>query len=81
MIFGKLGGEQIAEAEIPIEQFEQSVPYYTLGAWLNLLLPLLILIWYYLKKRGEMTKKTFWMLLFIFIIWGLLTMPIGFTMG
>ncbi|KKU25133.1 MAG: hypothetical protein UX37_C0030G0006 [Microgenomates group bacterium GW2011_GWA2_46_16] len=81
MVFGKLGGEQIAEAEIPIEQFEQAVPYYKLGAWLNLLLPLLILSWYYFKKRGQMSKKTFWILLLIFIAWGLLTMPFGFKMG
>src|SRR3989338_1870914 len=79
--FGKIGGESIAEAEIPIEQFEKEVPYFKLGAWFNLLLPLLILIWYYIKKKGEMTKKTFWILFMIFILWGLLTMPIGFEMG
>ncbi|MBI5401411.1 sulfite exporter TauE/SafE family protein [Candidatus Wolfebacteria bacterium] len=81
MAFGKLGGENIAEAEIPIEQFEQTIPYFQLGAWFNLLLPLLILVWYYFKKRGEMSKKTFWLLLLIFIAWGLLTMPFGFEMG
>lgn len=81
MVFEKLGGGKITEADIPIEQFEGTVPYFKLGAWFNLLLPPLILIWYYLKKRGEMSKKIFWILLFIFIIWGLLTMPIGFKMA
>lgn len=81
MVFGKLGGESIAEAEIPIEEFETAVPYFKLGAWFNLLLPLLILTWYYLKKKGDMSKKTFWILFAIFILWGLLTMPIGFAMG
>lgn len=81
MFMSKIGGEQIAEAEIPIEQFEQAVPYYKLGAWLNLILPSLILIWYYFKKRGAMSKKTFWALLAVFLLWGILTMPIGFKMG
>ncbi|MCL4416996.1 MAG: sulfite exporter TauE/SafE family protein [Actinobacteria bacterium] len=81
MVFSKLGGESIAEAAIPIEQFEQAVPYYNLGAWFNLLLPPLILFWYYLAKKRAMSKKTFWILLIIFIIWGLLTMPIGLKMG
>lgn len=80
MIFGKLGGEQIAEANIPIENFEAGVPYFRLGAWLNLFLPLIILTWYYFKKKGAMSKKTFWILFLIFVAWGLLTMPIGFEM-
>ena len=80
MLFAKIGGESIAEADIPIEQFEEAVPYFKLGAWINLLLPPLILIWYYFKKRDAMSKKTFWILLTIFILWGLLTMPIRFNM-
>lgn len=80
MAFGKLGGEQIAEADIPIEEFETAVPYFQLGAWINLFLPLTILTWYYFKKRGSMSKKTFWTLILIFVAWGLLMMPIGFTM-
>lgn len=80
MFFSKLGGESIAEAEIPIEEFEKAVPYFKLGAWFNLLLPLLILFWYYFGKKREISKKTFWILLIIFIIWGLLTMPFGFKM-
>ena len=81
VFFEKLGGGKIAEANIPIEQFEQTVPYFKVGAWLNLLLPSLILIWYYFKKRGGMSKKTFWTLLAIFLLWGILTIPIGFKMG
>lgn len=80
VFFGKLGGEQIAEANIPIEEFEAEVPYFQLGAWLNLFLPLTILTWYYFKKWGEMSKKIFWILFLIFVAWGLLTMPIGFEM-
>ena len=76
MFFSKLGGQSIAEANIPIEQFEEAVPYFKLGAWINLLLPPLILIWYYFKKRDAMSKKTFWALLAVFLLWGLLTMPI-----
>ena len=80
MAFSKVGGQSIAEAEIPIEQFEKAVPYFKLGAWFNLLLPVLILFWYYFGKKREMAKKTFWILLIIFIVWGLLTMPLGFKM-
>ncbi len=75
--FGKLGGPRITEADIPIQQFEQAVPYYRLGAWFNLLLPIVILLWYSLKKKGEISKKTFWILAIIFVLWGLLTFPIG----
>ncbi len=81
MIFAKIGGQSIAEANIPIEQFEAEVPYLWLGEWLNLLVPPLILIWYYFKKKGEMSKKTFWALLFVFVFWGLLTMRFGIKMG
>lgn len=81
MAFSKLGGQSIAEAEIPIEEFETAVPYFKLGAWFNLLLPLLILFWYYFGKKRTMSKKMFWILLIIFIIWGFLTMPFGFKMG
>lgn len=81
MVMGKLGGAKIAEANIPIEKFENAVPYFKVGAWINLIVPSLILIWYYFKKRGAMSKKTFWALLVIFLLWGLLTMPIGFKMG
>lgn len=80
MVFGKLGGEQLAEAEIPIGEFEAEVPYFQLGAWINLFLPLAILTWYNVRKRGEMSKRTFWILFLIFVAWGLLMMPIGFTM-
>jgi cytochrome c-type biogenesis protein len=76
-IMGQLGGEKLAEAEIPIEEFEKTVPYLNLASWFNLILSPLILIWYYFKKRGEMAKKTFWILLFIFIVWGLVTMSFG----
>lgn len=80
MVLGKIGGEQLAEANIPIEEFETGVPYFQLGAWINLFLPSMILTWYYFKKQGEMSKKTFWILLLIFVAWGLLTIPIGFEM-
>lgn len=78
LFFGKIGGASVAEAEIPIEQFEKEVPYFQIGAWINLLLPPLILVWYYVRKKGEMSKKAFLILLSVFILWGLLTMPLGF---
>ncbi len=74
--FGKIGG-RVTEANIPIQQFEQAVPFYKAGAWVNLLLPLAVLVWYYLRKKGEMSRKTFWILAVIFVLWGLLTLPVG----
>ncbi len=80
MLFGKIGGN-VTEANIPIQQFEKAVPFVWLGAWINLFLPPLVLLWYYLKKKGAMSKKMFWILLFIFVLWGLLTMRFGIEMG
>ncbi len=80
MLFGKIGST-VTEASIQIQQFETAVPFVWLGAWINLLLPPVILIWYYFKKKTAMSKKTFWILLSIFLLWGLLTMPIGVDMG
>ncbi len=79
MIFGKIGSK-VTEANIPIQQFETAVPFVWLGAWINLFLPPLVLVWYVFQKKGVMSKKIFWVLLFLFILWGLLTMPIGFKM-
>ncbi len=81
MVFAKIGGQSIAEANIPIQQFEGEVPYLWLGGWLNLFVPPLVLAWYYFRKKGAMSKKTFWILLAIFIAWGLLTMRFGIKMG
>lgn len=68
-----LGGKRVAEAAIPL--VEKMVPYFWLGSWFNLFLPLSILLWYYLKKKEEMSFKFFAILFIIFIIWGLLTFP------
>ncbi len=76
-VFGSLGGGAVAEANIPIQQFEKAVPFYKTGAWINLFFPIAILIWYFFAKKGEMSKKTFFILLAIFVIWGFLTLPIG----
>lgn len=80
MLFGKIGGT-VTEANIPIQQFETTVPFVWLGAWINVLLPPAVLLWYYFKKRNSMSRKAFWILLSLFIAWGLLTMPIGVEMG
>ncbi len=80
MLFGKIGS-RVTEANIAIQQFETAVPFVWLGAWINLLLPPIVLTWYFFKKNGAMSKKMFWILLLVFIFWGLLTMPIGVKMG
>lgn len=68
-----IGGKQVAEAAIPF--VEEMVPFFWLGAWLNLILPPLVLLWYYFKKRGEMSSKSLVILFIVFMIWGLLTFP------
>jgi TRAP-type uncharacterized transport system fused permease subunit len=76
--FTNVGGERIAEAEIPIEEIEAEVPFIKYAGWLNLLLPIFILIWYFLrKKRTEMRLRTFVIVLTIFIIWGLALFDFG----
>ncbi len=76
--FVNVGGERIAEAEIPIEEIEAEVPFIEYAGWLNLLLPIFILIWYFLrKKREEMSLRTFMIILIIFIIWGLSLFDFG----
>jgi len=70
---GDIGGKQIAEAAIPL--VEEMVPFFWLGAWFNLIVPSAVLIWYYFKKKEEMSRWAFAILFIIFILWGLLTFP------
>ncbi len=79
-VFGAIGST-VTEADIPIQQFETAVPFVKIGAWINLFLPPVVLLWYFFKKKGAMAKTTFWILLAIFLVWGFLTMPIGFGTG
>ncbi len=80
MLFGKIGSK-VTEANIPIQQFETAIPFVGLGAWINLLLPPIVLVWYFFKKKGAMSEKTFWVLLVVFVLWGLLTMRFGIKMN
>lgn len=68
-----IGGKRIAEAAIPL--VEEMVPLFWLGAWFNLIVPSAVLIWYYFKKKKEMSRRTFAILFIVFILWGLLTFP------
>ena len=75
--FANVGGERLAEAEIPIETIEKKVPFIEYAGWLNLLFPIFVLIWYYLRKRSEMSRRTFVIVLIIFLIWGLSLFDFG----
>jgi len=76
--FANIGGERIAEAKIPIEEVEAKVPFIQYAGWMNLLFPIFILVWYFLrKKREEMSLRTFVIILIIFIIWGLALFDFG----
>lgn len=71
-----IGGARIAEADIPIEQIEQKVPFAEWGFWANFLLTLGVLFWYWWKSDRRFTKEVV-IVLAIFILWGLSLVPLG----
>lgn len=72
--FAGLGGERIAEwkGELP----EKAIPYSGLGPWLNLIFAPALLTWYYFRRKGEMSGRTFTVLLLVFFGIGLLFLPV-----
>lgn len=76
--FAALGGERLAEweGELP----EKPVPFSGLGPWLYLLFPPAVLTWYYVGRKGEMSRRTFAVLLLVFLGIGLLFLPVFRTM-
>jgi len=57
----------IGEADIEIEEFEEEVPYYELGPWINLVVTLSPVFWYW-KKFPEL-RSTILKVLILVIIW------------
>ncbi|MHB1230964.1 MAG: hypothetical protein ACYCZQ_00060 [Burkholderiales bacterium] len=76
MVVERLGGARLAEAKIPIERIEQKVPFVAWGAWANFLLTLGVLFWYWWKNDWRLTREV-WVVLAIFVVWGLSLIPVG----
>jgi len=61
------GGKMIGEADIEIEEFEAEVPYYELGPWINLVVTIPPVFWYW-KKFPNMRSSILKVLILV-IIW------------
>ena len=76
MLVERIGGARLAEADIPIEQIEQKVPFVAWGAWANFALTLGVLLWFWWKNDRRLTREV-WVVLIIFVVWGLSLIPVG----
>lgn len=73
--FMSIGGKMIGEAAIPIEEIEAPVAFVEYGAWINVLVTLLPVLWYWRKYPGQ--KKEVLIAALVFIAWGLLLFNFG----
>jgi len=73
--FMKMGGKMIGEADIPIEQFEKKVIFMEYGGWMNLIVTLMIVLWYWLKYPA--LRKEVLIVFVIFLVWGLILFDVG----
>lgn len=73
--FMSLGGKMVGEAVIPIEEIEKPVPFVEYGAWINLIVTLLPLLWYW-RKHPE-AKREIIAVFLIFLIWDLTLFDFG----
>lgn len=76
MIAERIGGTRLAEADIPIEQIEQKVPFVEWGAWANLALTLGVLAWFWWRNGRHLTRGLITVLI-VFAIWGVTLFPVG----
>lgn len=73
--FMKMGGKMIGEADIPIEQFEKKVLFMEYGGWMNLIITLMVVLWYWLKHPAS--RKEVLIVSVIFLVWGLILFDVG----
>lgn len=69
------GGKMIGEADIEIENYESEVPYYELGPWINLLVTIPPVFWYW--KKYPQYRKGILQVLAIVIIWDITLFNFG----
>lgn len=73
--FMSVGGKMVGEADIPIEGIENPVPFVEYGAWINLVVTLLPLLWYW-RKHPE-AKREILTVFFLFLLWDLMLFDFG----
>ncbi|MBI5077970.1 MAG: sulfite exporter TauE/SafE family protein [Candidatus Yonathbacteria bacterium] len=75
--FMSLGGTMIGEADIAIEEFEKPVPFVEYGDWINLVITLLPVLWYW--RKYSQNKKEILIVLAVILVWNLLLFDFGFS--
>ncbi|MBI2207926.1 sulfite exporter TauE/SafE family protein [Candidatus Woesearchaeota archaeon] len=73
--FMAAGGKMIGEADIEIEEVEEAVPFMEYGAWINLIVTILPVFWYW--RKYPRARKEVLIVLAIFITWDLLLFNFG----
>lgn len=61
------GGKMIGEADVEAEEFEEEVPYHELGPWINLVVTIPPVFWYW--KKYPSLRSSILKVLMIVIIW------------
>lgn len=75
--FMSIGGKMIGEADIEIGEVEKPVPFMEYGDWINLVITMLPVFWYW--RKYPKNKKEILAVLIIFLIWDLLLFDFGFS--
>lgn len=73
------GGKMLGEADIPIEQIEEKVPFVEYGPWINLILTIVPVFWYW--KTYPKARREVMIVLVILLIWDLFLFNIGMSAG
>jgi cytochrome c-type biogenesis protein len=76
MLAAWLGGQRVAEADIPIEEIEQKVPFVEFGSVANFVLILGILLWFWWRNGKKLTKEVA-IVFILFVLWGASLIPVG----
>ncbi len=75
--FMSLGGEMIGEADIEVTEFEKPVRWAKYGIWINLLVTLIPVFWYW--RKYPKAKKEIFVVLAIFLVWNFLLFDFGLS--
>lgn len=75
--FMSVGGTMIGEAEIDIEEFEKPVPFVEYGDWMNFIIILVPLFWYW--RKNPQNKREILIVLAIFTLWALSLFDFGLS--
>ncbi|MBI2547287.1 MAG: sulfite exporter TauE/SafE family protein [Candidatus Aenigmarchaeota archaeon] len=73
--FMSVGGKMLGEADIPIEEIEEKVPFVEYGSWANLVITTIPVFWYW--RMFPRARKEVLIVLLIFLIWNLMLFNFG----